>query len=165
MALPKRFAHIIVKHTKGAMGLGAAAGLIPVPHLDTPGIAAIWIAGVREIANEAGHRTTDKTSMGLVTAGVGGVAMFMAGVRLASWLLPLVGPFASMGINSALNGLFTYRFLRSVGWVYDAFDTEEVIQQNLANGAQILAGLLGIFTIPGDVSDMAASLGSIKDLT
>jgi len=151
MSVPERFRKIV--------GGGALyAGAVGVPGAfafgaDVPILISIWCIGGVMIASEAGNVTTKDHFKGIATSTLSGAALFLAGSKFAASLfnlLPGPGTMAAIGVNSSLNAFFTYRFLRSVAKVYDKFDTEELIMQNLLS----LASLFSIFDIGSDVADM-----------
>jgi hypothetical protein len=153
MAVPRRFRPIVG-------GASAAAGALGVPGAfafgaDVPILIGIWTLGAVMIVDKAGATTTKAQLKAFVTSTISGAALFMAGSKLATaifHLLPGPGTLAAMGVNSSLNALFTYRFLRSVAKVYDDYDGEEMVMRNL-NSALSLFSVVGILSDASDMKD------------
>ena len=161
MAVPEKFRDIV--------GAGAAAaGALGVPGAfafgaDVPVLMGIWATGALMISKRAGFQTSEEQVKGLVTSSLGGLALYLTGAKLASklfHLLPGPGTLAAIGVNSSLNALFTYRFLRSVAKVYDDFDNEEI---NFQIAINTLTDLLP-WVILDDIHDMYRCMSEGKEL-
>lgn len=161
MSVPKKFRSIVGGASKvaGAVGVPGAFAF----GADVPVLIKIWVTGAILIANKAGHAASKKEITALATTASSGVATFITGSKLATKLFHLVpgpGTVTAIGVNSSLNAIFTYRFLRSVSKVFDQYDNEEMIWQNLKNGLSMIS----VFTIIEDIEDMMACMSEGKEL-
>jgi len=149
-------------------GAAGAAGAVGIPGAfafgaDVPILIGIWIAGAAAIVDKAGHSASDAQLKALATSALAGAASFVAGSKLAAklfHLLPGPGTLAAIGVNSSLDAFFTYRFLRCVSKVYDSYDSEEMIWQNLQHGIS----LFSVWTLFDDIEDMINCIAEGKHL-
>lgn len=164
MAVPEKFRKIVGGGTLAAGAVGLPGGLIP--HVDVPVLLTIWATGAAMISDKAGYKTTKQQWQGLITTALGGVALYVAGSKLAAQafkVVPVLGILASMGVNSALNAFFTYRFLRGVAKVYDNFDGEEINFALIKHSLTVFAPWL----VASEFADMLACMqegSDFKDL-
>jgi hypothetical protein len=152
MSVPSKFRPIVGAAAGAAGGVGVPGAF--AFGADVPVLLCIWVAGAGAIIEEAGHSASDEQLKALATSALAGAASFVAGSKIAAKLFHVVpgpGTVAAICVNSTLDAFFTYRFLRSVAKVYDSFDSEEMIWQNLQNGFSFFS----IWTVVDDVKDMA----------
>lgn len=151
MSIPEQYKDIILSRTKRAAILGVAGGFIP--GTDVPFLLGIWVEGARAIAIQAGDVKSHEQWKGIATSVLSGVALYLAGAKVATWffnLLPGPGTVLHIAANSSLNALFTYRFLRAVTKIYDGFDGEEVSHSLAAN----LLAVVGAVVLPEEIQEI-----------
>jgi uncharacterized protein (DUF697 family) len=97
-----------------AAGLGIP-GLFH-PGLDETGMGAIWLTMVTSIAKRSGAEISPATAGKFVTSALSSVAAYSLGSKILTWAaLPVLAAFpvagipAAIGMNAALNALFTFR--------------------------------------------------------
>jgi hypothetical protein len=86
------------------------------PGLDEAGMSVIWIAMVTAIAQRKGIPISTVTATKIVGSALAGVAAYSTGSRILTWglvlilhVMPLAVVPAAVGLNVALNALFTYK--------------------------------------------------------
>jgi hypothetical protein len=97
-----------------ASGLGVPG--IFHPGLDEAGMSAIWLAMVVAVAKKQGANVSVQTAAKLVAAAVASVSAYSMGSKILTWalililhVLPVAVVPAAVGLNVALNALFTYK--------------------------------------------------------
>jgi uncharacterized protein (DUF697 family) len=116
--------HPIVKKS------AVAAGALGVPGafsfgLDVTGLSGIWITMTLAIAKESGHEIDRAFATKLIAAVTAGVAGYVGGSKVATTLLHLIpgaGSLAAVGVNSALDFLYTWRLGCSLSNLFDRSD-------------------------------------------
>lgn len=104
-----------------------AAGAIGIPGafsagLDVAAISGIWIRMTIGIAQKSGHDVDKVLATKLVAAVASGMAGYVGASRLATMLLhgiPGAGTIAAVGINSAMNFFYTWRFGAGLAAMFD----------------------------------------------
>lgn len=155
MSIPEQYKDIILSRTRNAAILGVAGGFIPGS--DVPFLLGIWVEGARSIAIRAGDIKNHERWKGIATSVLSGLALYLAGAKLATWLfnlLPGPGTVMHLAANSSLNALFTYRFLRAVTKIYDSFDGEEVSHSLATN----LLAVVGAAILPEELQEIETIL-------
>jgi hypothetical protein len=104
----------VKKAVRAAAGLGIAG--IFHPGLDEAGMSVIWIAMVTAIAQRRGVCISRVTATKIVGTALAGVAAYSTGSRILTWglvlilhVMPIAIVPAAVGLNVALNALFTYK--------------------------------------------------------
>jgi hypothetical protein len=104
----------VKKAVRAAAGLGVPG--IFHPGLDEAGMSVIWIAMVTAIAQRRGISISRTTATKLVGTALAGVAAYSAGSKILTWglllilhVMPIAIVPAAVGLNVALNALFTYK--------------------------------------------------------
>ena len=107
MAVPEKFRKIVGGGTLAAGAVGLPGGLIP--HVDVPVLLTIWATGAAMISDKAGYKTTKQQWQGLITTALGGVALYVAGSKLAAQafkVVPVLGILAFYGCKQRTQRLF-----------------------------------------------------------
>ena len=108
----------------------AAAGALGVPGafsfgLDIAGMSGIWITMTLAIASESRHEIDRAYATKLIAAVTAGVAGYVGGSKVATTLLHLIpgaGTAAAIGVNSALDFLYTWRLGCTLAKLFDKPD-------------------------------------------
>jgi uncharacterized protein (DUF697 family) len=112
-----------------------AAGAIGVPGAfsfgaDITAMTATWGAMTVAIAKKSGHQMDAAFSAKVVTGVLAGVAGYLGGSKIATALVSLIpgGVLVAVGVNSALNALFTYKLGDALAKLFDKgqFDSSDV---------------------------------------
>lgn len=125
-----------------------AAGALGVPGafsfgLDVTGMSGIWIAMTLAIAGESGHDVDRAFATKLVAAVTAGVAGYVGGSKVATTLLHLIpgaGSVAAMGVNSALDFLYTWRLGSALA---NLFDKPEFVPGDIGTMAWNIIQVIG----------------------
>lgn len=119
-----------VKYQSIVKSSATAAGAVGVPGafsfgLDVTAMSGIWIAMTLAIARESSHDVDRAFATKLVAAVTAGVAGYVGGSKVATTLLHLIpgaGSVAAMGVNSALDFLYTWRLGSALANLFDKPD-------------------------------------------
>lgn len=114
MPVSAEYQGIVKTGVVAAAALGVPGLLNPL--LDSGGMTAIWTTMVGAIAVKSGHSIDPALVAKLVGGAFTAVAGYALGSKILTWVatplilaFPLAGVPAAAGVNSMLNGLFTYR--------------------------------------------------------
>jgi len=110
MALERKYKDIIVGSSQAAAAAAVPGTFVPV--LDITAIAGIWANMLIKVAKTSGHDLDFKFASKMATAVAAGFGGYIAGSKLLTYsimLIPGIGLFGAMGINSILNYMFTYK--------------------------------------------------------
>ncbi len=110
MAIDKKYESIVKDSAKAAAAAGTASAINPF--LDTAAIAGIWTNMIIQIAKVSGRPMDMASATKFVTSVASGIAAYKVGSKILTtivWLLPGLGWLGAMGLNSALNFIFTYK--------------------------------------------------------
>ena len=109
---------------KVAIIAAAAAG--PLGSLTGPAdmlaVTGIWTTLLISMLNTAGQKISFDNAKMVASAVAAGAVSYYVGCKVASWafyLIPFAGPAGAVGISTAANILFTYRFGFAVARMID----------------------------------------------
>lgn len=107
-----------VRKAVKAAGAVGAVGIFS-PGIDEAGMSAIWIAMVVTIARHCDVKMERSTAVKIVATAVAGFSAYATGSKILSWsviavlhVIPMLTVPAAVGMNIALNSLFTYKLGR-----------------------------------------------------
>jgi len=152
MAIAKKY-RVIVRNGVASATAAGPLGAVTGP-FDAAAIGSIWTTMLVAIGDRSGH-SIDGTFVTkfISTVGSGAVAYY-GGCKAATWLFHLIpgaGTLAAMGVSSALNAVFIYKFGAA---------TSKLLNKNsfdLTDAADAASSvLLSMCTFP--------SFGEVKDL-
>lgn len=125
----------IKKHEAGiyVAAYSAAAAGIPgafVPALDVAVVGGAWATMLVAIASNSNRQLDQNTALKFATGILSGGAAYLGGTKLLTYTLhaiPGLGTIASVGINSLLNFLYTFRLGRFIALQMEKpeFDTAD----------------------------------------
>ena len=152
MSVKSEYRGIIRKGVAAATAagpLGAFAG-----PFDAGAVGGIWTTMLISIAKRSGHSIDGAFASKFVsTVGAGAVAYY-GGCKAATWLFHLIpgaGTLAAMGVSSALNAIFTYKFGAAVS---ELFDKAEFELKDAAGMATSVLGLMCTFPSINEIKDL-----------
>ncbi len=129
--------------------LGAFAG-----PFDAGAIGAIWSTMLVSIAKQSGHNIDGAfVSKFITTVGAGALAYY-GGCKAATWLFHLIpgaGTLAAMGVSSALNAIFTYKFGATVS---NLFDKAEFDLVDATTAATTVLSMMCTFPNMNEIRDL-----------
>jgi uncharacterized protein (DUF697 family) len=117
---PVKNEDIIKMHENAIYTAAFAAAAVGVPgafapFLDVTAVGGIWATMMVAIATKAGRQLDKDTALKIATAILTGASAYVAGSKLIGFLLhfiPGAGSIVSVGVNSLLNFLYTFRLGR-----------------------------------------------------
>src|SRR5262245_32515795 len=142
-----------------------AAGLVGIPGafsfgLDVSVVGGIWAAMIVALGAKSNHKVDKVFAFKLATGVLAGVAAYVGGSKLAMKLLHMIpgaGSIAAMGVNGALNYMFTYRIGRTISNLFDKGTYDEADVTSLV--ATVLSLVpRGVLTLD-EIIDMATLVG------
>lgn len=144
MNASNRLNEIRISHARWAGGLGV--GTVFVPLADMVVMGTIWTSLLIQIADEAGHTLDENYAKKFAASVVKGTLFYMAGSRLATWVVSLTGIGApgAMAVNAALN--YGYTWLMG-GFLIEQFSKPDVDLSGLAKAATVYLLSFGIGTV------------------
>ena len=152
MAVKTKYQGIIKKGVVAASAAGPIGAF--VGPFDAGAIGGIWGTMLVSIANRSGHKIDGKfASKFIATVGAGAVAYY-GGVKAATWLfhaIPGAGSLTAMGISTALNAIFTYKFGAAVS---DLFDSSRIDPEDASKMATTVLAVMCTFPSMSEVRDL-----------
>lgn len=142
MAIPVKYRSIVVTATKAAGAAGIPGAFLgPV---DVAAMAGIWGVMIYAIAEKSDHGAVlnKNTAVTLATSIAEGLALYVGGSKVASYLLhliPGVGTVGAVGVNVFMNALYTYRLGSHVAKM---FERTTLSTEDLLGSAKIIATAL-----------------------
>ncbi|WP_020537947.1 hypothetical protein [Lewinella cohaerens] len=152
MALPNHQKSIIKGSSQAAAAL-AVPGLF-VPVVDVAGIAGIWANMLIKVARNSGHELDFQFATKMATSVATGFGAYVAGSKILSYsimFIPGIGIFGAMGMNSALNYIFTFKLGKIASGLFERTSFDAADAADIAK--MLLLPLLSIPTM-GDIRDM-----------
>ena len=128
---------IIAATAAGPIGAIPGAGFA-----DAAALGAIWTTLTAAICKKAGKSLSSDAVKSFVTASITGAGAYYVGCKLATWLLfliPFLGQLGAIGISSAANAIFTYRFGYSI---LKLIEKNAVDSKNVTEMAKVALGLM-----------------------
>ncbi len=128
---------IIAATAAGPIGAIPGAGIA-----DAAALGTIWTTLTVAICKRAGKPLSGDAAKSFVTASVTGAGAYYIGCKVASWILflvPFFGQLGAIGISSAANAIFTYRFGYSI---LKLIEKNAVDSGNVTEMAKVALGLM-----------------------
>lgn len=139
-------------------GVLAATALGPVGAFvgpaDAAAIFSVWTTMFVSMVRKSGHEMDDKFVIKFISIVGTGVVGYYAGCKSATWLfhaIPGAGTLTAMGLSSAMNALFTYKFGTGVATL---IERGELDLQDVAATATCLLALVCTMPTPSDIKGM-----------
>ena len=143
-----------------------SAGAIGVPGAfsfgaDVAAMSTIWVSMIIAISEKSGHKVNGAYAAKLASCVLAGVGAYVGGSKIAMKLLhliPVAGTLSAIGVNSLLNGLYTYKLGHAISNLFDKG------RLDLSDGAVAAATILSLVTCiptPGEMSDVVVLIMEI----
>ena len=152
MAIAYKYRSTVQAGVLAATALGPA-GAFSGP-ADAAAIFSVWTTMFCSMVEESGHSMNRDFAVKLVSTVGTGVVGYYAGCKSATWLFHLIpgaGTLTAMGVSSAMNALFTYKFGTGVAKL---LEQGELDLQDAAATATCLLALVCTMPTPEDIKGM-----------
>ena len=152
MAISRKYYSDLRSGVLAATALGPA-GAFAGP-ADAAAIFSVWTTMFVSMVKKSGHGLDERFVVKFISIVGTGVVGYYAGCKSATWLfhaVPGAGTLTAMGVSSAMNALFTYKFGTGVATL---IERDELDLQDAAATATCLLALVCTIPTLGDVKGM-----------